>query len=153
MWTREFGTPDAAWASGIAVDANSVYVVGEEGTAMFLEDVEWMRLSGPLAPSNVSRGAFLARFEKSAAVVVGSGPRIFPGCVVNAASYVGGGVAPGEIVTLFGSAMGPAEIVARRITEEGKLATLLAGTRILFNGVAAPLVYVSANQTRLSPSP
>ena len=147
VWTREFGTPDAAWASGIAVDANSVYVVGEEGTAMFLEDVEWMRLSGPLAPSNVSRGAFLARFEKSAAVVVGSGPRIFPGCVVNAASYVGGGVAPGEIVTLFGSAMGPAEIVARRITEEGKLATLLAGTRILFNGVAAPLVYVSANQS------
>ncbi|MBY0507824.1 MAG: PQQ-binding-like beta-propeller repeat protein [Bryobacteraceae bacterium] len=147
VWTREFGTPDAAWASGIAVDANGVYVVGEEGTAMFIDDVEWRGLSGPLAPSNVSRGAFLARFERSAAVVAGPGPRIFPGCVVNAASYVGGGVAPGEMVTLFGSKMGPAQLVASRVTEERKLATLLAGTRILFDGVAAPLVYASAQQS------
>ena len=145
VWTREFGTPDAAWASGIAVDANGVYVVGQEGTAMFLDDVEWLGLSGPLAPGNVSRGAFLARFEKTA-VATGSGPRILPGCVVNAASYVGGGVAAGEIVTVFGSAMGPAEIVAGRVTD-GKLATLLTGTRILFDGVAAPLVYVSAHQS------
>ncbi|MGH7486578.1 MAG: hypothetical protein ACREMY_13410, partial [bacterium] len=37
-------------------------------------------------------------------------PRISWECVVNAASYAGGGVAPGEIVTLFGQAMGPAEL-------------------------------------------
>lgn len=147
VWTREFGTPDAAWASGIAVDADGVYVAGQEGTAMFLDDVEWSGLSGPLAPASVSRGAFLARFEKAGPVATGLGPRIFPGCVVNAASYVGGGVAAGEIVTLFGSAVGPAEIVGLRTTEQGKLATLLAGTRILFNGMAAPLVYVSANQS------
>ena len=43
--------------------------------------------------------AFLAKFDKSNAPVALPGPRIFPDCVVNAASYVGGGVAPGEIVT------------------------------------------------------
>ena len=35
------------------------------------------------------------------------GPASRRGCPVNAASYVGGGVAPGETVTIFGAAMGP----------------------------------------------
>lgn len=67
--------------------------------------------------------------------------------MVNAGSYVGGGVAPGEIVTLFGSAMGPPELVRLRLTEDRRLATALADTRILFNGVPAPLVYVSDKQS------
>jgi uncharacterized protein (TIGR03437 family) len=87
------------------------------------------------------------KFEKTAAPPAGSGPRIFLDCVVNAASYVGGGVAPGEIVTLFGSAMGPSELVRLRVTEDRRLATTLADTRILFNGVPAPLLHVSDKQS------
>jgi len=67
--------------------------------------------------------------------------------VVNAASYVGGGVAPGEIVTIFGSAMGPSELVRLRLAEDRTLATTLADTRILFNGAPAPLLYVSDKQS------
>jgi uncharacterized protein (TIGR03437 family) len=67
--------------------------------------------------------------------------------VVNAASYLGGGVAPGEIVTIFGSAMGTSDLVPLRLTEGGKLATTLAETRILFNGVPAPLLYVTDKQS------
>jgi uncharacterized protein (TIGR03437 family) len=67
--------------------------------------------------------------------------------VVNAASYIGGGVAPGEIVTLFGSALGPAELVRLRLTDDGRVATTLADTRILFNGLPAPLLYVSDKQS------
>jgi len=63
--------------------------------------------------------------------------------VVNAASYVGGGVAPGEIVTIRGFALGPPQFTPPRVTEEGRLATMLADTRVLFNGVPAPLAYVS----------
>jgi hypothetical protein len=77
---------------------------------MFLENEGWEGRTGLLAPPNTSSGAFFAKFEKTAPAVTGTGPRIFPGCVVNAASYVGGGVVPGEIVTLFGSAMGPSEL-------------------------------------------
>jgi uncharacterized protein (TIGR03437 family) len=88
----------------------------------------------------------LAKFEGTAAALAGSGPHIFPGCVVNAASYVGGGVAPGEIVTIFGSAMGPDELVTSRLTEDRRLATTLAETRVLFNGEPAPLVHVSDRQ-------
>jgi uncharacterized protein (TIGR03437 family) len=66
---------------------------------------------------------------------------------VNAASYVGGGVAPGEIVTIFGQAIGPAELTRLRLGEDGRLTTTLAETRILFNGIPAPLIYVSAAQS------
>jgi uncharacterized protein (TIGR03437 family) len=80
-------------------------------------------------------------------VITTSGPRIFPDCVVNAASYIGGGVAPGEMVTLFGSAMGPTELATLRLTDDRRLATTLAETRVLFDGVPAPLVYVSEKQS------
>jgi hypothetical protein len=89
--------------------------------------------------ANPTRGAFLAKLEKTAAAVGASRPRLFPDCVVNAASYLGGGFAPGEIVTLFGSAIGPSEPVPLRLAEDGRLATTLAGTQVLFDGVPAPL--------------
>jgi uncharacterized protein (TIGR03437 family) len=146
QWTREFGTSEATRASGfgVALDTSGVYVVGEEGSAQIQDELEEIDAFGP---TKTTRSAFLARFEKAAAVVIGSGPRIFPDCVVNAASYVGGGVAPGEIVTIFGSAMGPSELTRLRVSEDQRLATQLAETRVLFNGVAAPLVYVSDKQS------
>jgi len=68
--------------------------------------------------------------------------------VVNAASQAGGGVAPGEIVTVIGRWMGPSEVTPLSKGEDGRLATTLAGSRILFNSVAAPLLYVSATESR-----
>ncbi|MGH9660181.1 MAG: hypothetical protein ACRD96_16650, partial [Bryobacteraceae bacterium] len=58
-----------------------------------------------------------------------------------------GGVAPGEIVTVLGSAMGPPELTPLRVTGQGRLDTTLAGARILFNGVPAPLLYVSEQRS------
>jgi uncharacterized protein (TIGR03437 family) len=63
--------------------------------------------------------------------------------VVNAASLEGGGVAPGEIVTIFGRAVGPPQGAPLHLTEEPQL---LASTRVFFNGIAAPLLYVSETQ-------
>jgi uncharacterized protein (TIGR03437 family) len=69
-----------------------------------------------------------------------------PDCIVNAASYVGGGVAAGEIITLFGSGIGPPDGVSLSLSADRTLATTLAETRIWFNDVPAPLVYVSDQQ-------
>lgn len=66
--------------------------------------------------------------------------------VVNAASYQAGPVSPGEIVTVFGSGMGPSALVTARVTTRGTLDSALAGTAVLFDGVAAPLVYSSTGQ-------
>jgi uncharacterized protein (TIGR03437 family) len=145
VWTRQFGLPDSAWARALAAAAGGVYVVGQEGTAQVRDDFEHF---DAFAPANPTRGAFLVKLDQSTAVVADAKPRIFPGCVVNAASYVGGGVAPGEIVTIFGSAMGPPEVVPRQLIEDRRLATTLADTRILFNGAPAPLMYVSDKQSQ-----
>ena len=42
---------------------------------------------------------------------------------------------------------GPSESVEHRLTEDRRLPTLLADTRILFDGVPAPLLYVSESQS------
>jgi len=61
--------------------------------------------------------------------------------VSNAASYAAGGIAPGEIVYIAGSI---APGVSGVISASGSFGTQLAGASIQFNGVAAPLIYVSA---------
>ena len=133
LWRRESFSASyssSSLAVGVAVDDTGVYVVGQ----------------GSFDAPNTGE-SFLAKFEKTAAVVTDSRPRILPDCVVNAASYLGGGVAPGEIVTIFGAAMGPSETVPLSLTADGRLDTTLAGARILFNGAPAPLLYVSDKQS------
>jgi len=127
----------------VAVNDSGVYVVGAEGTALVRNDTEHI---DAFSPANPTSGAFLIKLEKTAAVMA-SGPRIFPDCVVNAASYVGGGVAPGEMVTIFGSSIGPSELVPAPVAEDLRLPATLAETRVMFNGMPAPLLYVSDQQS------
>ena len=48
--------------------------------------------------------------------------------MVNAASYIGGEVSPGEMVTIFGTATGPATAAgATTDPATGKLATTIGG--------------------------
>jgi uncharacterized protein (TIGR03437 family) len=67
--------------------------------------------------------------------------------VVNAASYIGGPVSPGELVTIFGTALGPATAAdASTVPSTGKLATNIGGVRVLFNGIPAPMIYAGSGQ-------
>jgi len=67
--------------------------------------------------------------------------------VVNAASYIGGPVSAGELVTIFGTGIGPAT-AAYATTDPaiGKLATTIGGVQVLFNGTPAPVIYASSAQ-------
>jgi uncharacterized protein (TIGR03437 family) len=77
-----------------------------------------------------------------------------PFSVLNAASFLvnpqfdsaGSAATAGEIVTIFGSNLGPASLVTAQLDASGNIATLLAGTRVLFDGVPSPMIYTSANQ-------
>ena len=80
-------------------------------------------------------------------VVASGGPVFAAAGVVNAASFQGGPVAAGEIVTIFGSGIGPPALAGLRLTPGGLVDNSLAETRVLFDDVAAPLIYVSAAQT------
>lgn len=66
-------------------------------------------------------------------------------CAVSAATYRSGTITPGMAVTLFGSGMGPATGVIASL-ENGKVPTSVAGVRVLFNGVPAPLLFVREDQ-------
>jgi uncharacterized protein (TIGR03437 family) len=66
--------------------------------------------------------------------------------MANAASYAGGPIAPGELIAVFGDGMGPDLLAATALDSSGRFPSSFAGTRILVNGVPAPLIYASATQ-------
>jgi uncharacterized protein (TIGR03437 family) len=65
---------------------------------------------------------------------------------VNAASYQGGSVAPGELVTIFGANYGPAALTPLQLGSNNIVSSNLAGTQVFFDGKAAPLIYSLAGQ-------
>ncbi len=65
--------------------------------------------------------------------------------VVNGASFAPGPVSPGEIISIFGSNMGPTPGLGFTPVN-GKIDVNLAGTQVLFDNVPAPLIFVSAGQ-------
>ncbi len=65
--------------------------------------------------------------------------------VVNAASFLSGGISPGEIVTVFGVALGPSAGVGAQI-KDGFIQTNLANVQVTFNGYAAPILYAGSGQ-------
>lgn len=67
--------------------------------------------------------------------------------VVNAASFLPGPVAPGEIVSLFGTALGPPSPGAGlQLTNPLLVANALQGVHVLFDGIPAPITFASALQ-------
>jgi uncharacterized protein (TIGR03437 family) len=75
---------------------------------------------------------------------VGSGaPSI--ASVTNAASY-SPAISPGELVAIFGSNLGPLKPAGLQLDASGGVATSIAGTQVLFGGVASPLIFSSATQ-------
>lgn len=71
------------------------------------------------------------------------------GSIVNAASQVPGPVSPGEILTIYGYGAGPSEVAGFTLDLAGRVATRLNGAQVLFDGVAAPMIYGSASQANV----
>jgi uncharacterized protein (TIGR03437 family) len=72
--------------------------------------------------------------------------------VENGATFQAGGVAPGEIVTIFagpGVSLGPATAVGIQLTSTGLVSSQVAGTQVTFDGHAAPILYLSSSQVNV----
>ncbi len=154
-----------ATVSMFALEEARVALVAEGGTAPY----RWVLTNGTLpggitlstegvlagTPITAGSAAVTLRLTDAGgrsadvplAISVGvSRPVLSQNGVVNGASFAGGAVAPGEIVTLFGSRMGPGNLAPFLLDSSGRVPTALAGTRVLFAGLPAPLLYVSAGQ-------
>ncbi len=85
------------------------------------------------------------------AIVIEPSPLFSREQVVNAASFAAGGVAPGGIYTIFGSGLGPASGVESGAFDPatGRLPSELARVSVTFDGVPAPLFFVSGGQINL----
>lgn len=68
------------------------------------------------------------------------------GGVTNAATFVAGAIAPGEIISIFGSGIGPATGVGSVLGADGLLPTTVGGTQVLIGGLPAPILYASSTQ-------
>lgn len=65
--------------------------------------------------------------------------------VTDAASLAAGSLAPFSLFTIWGGNLGPATATPLQLGSSG-IATTLASTQVLVNGIPAPLLMVSANQ-------
>jgi uncharacterized protein (TIGR03437 family) len=91
-------------------------------------------------------GAFTCLFGIAPLFAQGGSVSISANGVGNAASYAVGSVSPGEIVTIFGSGLGPGTLVGLQLDSKGYVSTSLGTTQVLFDGVAAPLIFTWAGQ-------
>jgi uncharacterized protein (TIGR03437 family) len=68
------------------------------------------------------------------------------GIVSSAGGSVKGYIAPGEFVSLYGNSLGPDPGVGATLDSQGRISSQLGGTRVLFDGIPAPLLYASSGQ-------
>ena len=84
-------------------------------------------------------GAALLRLSNAQPTITAAG-------VANAASAKAGPVAPGELVSIYGSALGPAAGTNLQFTNPVLVSNALEGVHVLFDGVPAPITYARADQ-------
>jgi uncharacterized protein (TIGR03437 family) len=87
-------------------------------------------------------GAFLAAFDLSQPA---GGPQL--GCVTDAVTLAPiGPAAPGQLLSLFGAGLGPQTGISGFAAGQTFLPTSLANVQVTFDGLPAPLLYVSSGQ-------
>jgi uncharacterized protein (TIGR03437 family) len=118
------------------------------GTRLYELTSVQIAANGDLYISGYGSGYYVAVIDASRS------PGIPHFCLVNAtqnvqdtdAPYQYQYVAPGQMVTLFGEGLGPQEPASSQWNADGSLANSLAGVRVLFDGVPAPILFAQANQ-------
>ena len=134
-------------AQGIAIDAaGNVWVTGctMSGNFPVTAGAQQAAFGGFSFVGRLKGDAFLAKF--GAAPNPPQPPPAIVTAMTNAASNASGTVSPGMIFVAYGSGIGPAALAGASLDASGKLASSIAGAQILFDGIAAPLVYASAKQ-------
>lgn len=123
------------------------------GTGVYLSDENgnmiWrMPTAHPKGSTSIALGAASVRSLGSGLVL--ANPTGFQaggdGMGLTTYSYVSDAVAPGELVRISGTCLGPPDPVKATLNGAGELPGSLAGTHVFFEGAAAPLLSVAPGE-------
>jgi uncharacterized protein (TIGR03437 family) len=173
IWATYLGGPGNDAANSISVDTSgNVWLAGTNG-AGFPGTSRWVNgMAGDFVAEMSADGSALLYSQEFPGGAVGQGVAIDQNGVLHlagnnglissitpslpfasrmlgimnaAAGQLSGRVAPGEVISIFGFGFGPANPMSAT-PENGFFPTSLGGVQVLLNGVAIPLLYVSASQ-------
>ncbi len=146
------GTPGLRWTAAVATTSGGNWLLINPTTGVVPGTIEVFAIPGELPPGTYAgritvsaAGASPQTVEVTLIIAAPPAPLILTGGVVNAASFVGGGVAPGEIVTILGRDMGPRAGVSASLSA-GRLPLRLSDVTVYFSGLAAPLFFAAYDQ-------
>jgi uncharacterized protein (TIGR03437 family) len=129
--------------SGVALSGSTLWIAGATNLANFPFTPN--ALVSPNIGPNLLPGAYLGAVDFSASQPAAGTPQI--GCIVDAADLEATGpIVPYQLLTIFGSGLGP----ATPVSAANYSTTKLGGVSVSFGSLAAPLLYVSSNQINLA---
>ena len=141
-WMMVLGGRGDDWVHGLALAPNGEVLIAGRSTSANLPSTPGAFRTAYARGYQGGGDAFVARLAGAGQL---SAPCIAAGGVLNNASYVPGPIAPGQIIAVFGEGIGP-DVLATAVVQDGYLTKSLGGVRVLFNNVAAPIVFAWANQ-------
>ncbi len=141
---RLIGSGVTIRAGTVRYDTNIRYSDGRSPVRFTIDTTSASRGAASLLVTRGSDNALLA----GAVAIIPLKPAFSLNGIVDAASSKGAGVAPGELVSLYGTGIGPDPALAATgfDPKTGALPVDLGGVAIAFDGVAAPLLFVSQGQ-------
>jgi uncharacterized protein (TIGR03437 family) len=103
-------------------------------------------VSSPGLPQGPVRGSLFLLLDSSRALIDLDRDEVSDvACAVSGASYEGlSAVTPGQLVTLFGRGLGPANLLSFETGDS--LPSTVDGTEVLFNGLRAPILAAHSSQ-------
>ncbi len=127
--------------------SSSTYVARLSGDGKMIQDL----YTGPDSSTGqalalTSTGTFVALGQSGSVWIetTATGPSLL-GTTNAAGGQVSGQVAPSELISLYGVGIGPETALDGEV-QNGVFKSALAGYQVLFDGIAAPLLYVGSTQ-------
>ena len=164
-----------AFPRGVAVDPGGNLIVADTGNHRILKtdaDGAATNIAGAFRPGFSGDGgpalSALLQYPNAVAVTAAGeiyvadyfndrvrllAPTLAPAAItapalsaVNAASFAEGPIAPGQIVSLFGAGLAAGQRLGPQVDKSGRVASALGGIEVRFDGLPAPLLFVTDNQ-------